>query len=184
MANEVIKNIVNEFKEMAENANRIKSKGFVNDKTGSSVLIDENGNVTVASSKNVQYKMKFAEGHATELSMESNTITNRKNLKTDEILVNNHKLNPQLWELTDMKRLYNDPTSAIGNLTMKGSVLVKTWEPYLQKWVLIRRPVRMPIFSNNLPIPDAPEEMGLNDATDISDEIQTMRNIDNSNKAW
>ena len=184
MSETISKNIVSELKERAEHANREKDKGFVNDKTGGSLLIDEQGNITVAASKTVQYKMKYSEGQATEISMQSNTITNRKNIVTDEIIINNHKLNPQLWQYTNYKRLYDDPTSAIGALTVNATVLVKTWEPTLEKWVLIRRPIRTPLFSNVLPIPDAPETMGMQEATDISKEIQSMRDIDKLNKRW
>lgn len=184
MSQGIIQNIVNEIKERAENANRSTDKGIVNDKTGSSIMLDQAGNVTIAASQTVQYKMKYSEGQATEISLQSNTITNRKNIQSDEIVVNKHKLNPQLWELTDMKRLYEDPTSAIGGLTMCTTALVKTWEPHLEKWVLIRRPVRTPIFSNLLPIPDVPAEMGLNEATNISEEITDMRNVDKLNNRW
>jgi hypothetical protein len=177
-------NIVNELKDRSENADRSKEKGLVNDKTGGSILIDQSGNVTIAASKTVQYKMNYSQGQVTEVSIQSNTITNRKNIQTDEIVMNKHKLNPQLWQLTDMKRYQGDPTSGIGNLTINGTVLVKTWEPTLEKWVLIRRSIRTPIFSNVLPIPDAPTAMGLNDATDISTEIQEMRNMDKLNGEW
>jgi hypothetical protein len=180
----IVENIVAELKDRAENADRTNEKGIVNDKTGGSLLIDQSGNVTIAASKTVQYKMNYSQGQTTEVSMQSNTITNRKNIQTDEITVNKHKLNPQLWQLTDMKRYQGDPTSGIGNLTMYGTVLVKTWEPTLEKWVLIRRPLRTPIFSNMLPIPDAPESMGLSDATDISTEIQQMRDMDKLNGEW
>lgn len=187
--NTIVKNIVNELKEKSENVDRTNQKGLVNDKTGSSIILDENGNVTIAPSKTVQYKMKYNEGQTTEISFQSNTITNRKNIKTDEIIINKHKLNNQLFELTDFKRIDGDPTSAIGNLTMMGTVLVKAWEPYLEKWVLIRRQVRIPIFSNMLPIPDVPATMGLvnedgTSATDVSKEITEMRTYDEQQKAF
>lgn len=161
--------ILNRLKERATFANRLTDKGIINENTGTSLRMNEAGNVTVASSKNVQYKMHYAKGQATELSYESNTITNRKNILTDEIIINKHKINPQLWNWTDMKKFQGDPTMAIGNLTMGGTVLVKAWEPTLQKWVLIRRPIRTPIFSNLLPLVGAHEGMGLDD--NISEEI-------------
>jgi hypothetical protein len=40
---------------------------------------------------------------------------------------------------------------------MTGTVLVKAWEPSLNKYVLIRRPMRMPVFSTTLDIPDTPD---------------------------
>lgn len=170
---EIKLNIVDRLKERAENADRQKEKGFINDKTGTSIRMSEDGNVAIVGSKNVQYRMSYATGHASEISMESNTVTNRKNIKMDELIINTHKFNPQLYELTDMKQYLSDPTQAIGNLTMWGTVLVKAWEPNLEKWVLIRRPIRTPIFSNLLDIPKAPDEMGLSD--NISDELIAMR---------
>lgn len=166
-------NIVDKLKEMSENANRAKDTGMVNENSGSSMRMDSKGNVTVAASRLVQYKLHYAHGHATEISLESNTITNRKNIKADEIVFNKHKFNPQVYELTDMKEYIGDKTSGIGNLTMGGTVLVKAWEPTLQKWVLIRRPIRTPLFSNMLDIQECPEGMDIID--NITDELEAMR---------
>ena len=165
--------IINEFKEKAENPNRTEDKGFVNDNTNSSILIKKNGDINIAASNTVQYKLKYDTGQRTEVSMQSNTITNRKNIVADDIVLNKHKLNPYLYELTDMKEYNNIPTLAIGNLTMMATVLVKCWEPNLQKWVLIRRPMRTPIFSNLLNVPDSPE--GMNVDTNISEELENCR---------
>lgn len=167
------KNIVNILKDKAENAKSSVEAGFVNEHTGSSILLDRSGNAIIAASKTVQYKLQYACGHATEISLESNTITNRKNIIADEIIINKHKLNSQLYELTDMKRYLNDPTQAVGNLTMYGTVLVKAWEPSLKKWVLIRRDIRTPLFSNMLNLPECPKAMDIED--NISDYIEEMR---------
>ena len=79
----IVKNIVNDLKEKSENLDRQLEKGIINENTGSSVSLNNNGDVTIAASQNVQYKMKYNEGQATEMSFQSNTITNRKNIKTD-----------------------------------------------------------------------------------------------------
>ena len=52
---------------------------------------------------------------------------------------------------------------------MNGTVLVKTWEPTLEKWVLIRRPIATTMFSSRLNIPSTPEqlEVDLNVMADI-----------------
>lgn len=162
--------IVNKFEERSLNANRTIDKGFVNTSTNSSVVINETGNVTVASSKNVQYKLNYASGLAKEVSYESQTVTNRKHIKTDEIIVNNHKMNPQIYDLTDMKVLYENTDWAIGNLTVNANVLVKAWEPNLQRWVLIRRPMRTPLFMNALGVAGVPEDMDIDD--NITNEIK------------
>jgi hypothetical protein len=91
---------------------------------------------------------------------------------TEEVVLNNHKLNPQIYDLADMKQVYDDPDKAIGNLTMLGTVLVKAWEPNLKKYVLIRRQIRVPIFSPKLNIPDAPEFFGLD--TDVTKEVKAI----------
>ena len=77
-----------------------------------------------------------------------------------------------------MKKYLNDPTTAIGNLTMSGTVLVKAWEPTLQKWVLIRRSIRTPIFSNLLNIPIVPDDMDIED--NIEDYIKEMQDAENN----
>lgn len=170
---ETKKNIVHILKEKAEHAKSSVETGFINEHTGSSILLDRNGNATIAASQTVQYKLQYACGHATEISLESNTITNRKNIIADEIILNKHKLNSQFFELTDIKRYLNDSTQAIGNLTVNGTVLVKAWEQSLKKWVLIRRDIRTPLFSNMLNLPECPKDMDIND--DISDYIEEMR---------
>jgi hypothetical protein len=161
--------LIDTLKDRDEQADRAYEKGVINPDTGASLILGKSGNVTVASSHNVQYKLNYASGTAREMSFQSDTITNRKNLKIDEILINGHKLNPQLYELTDMKQLYHDPNYAIGNLTVNATVLVKAWEPSLEKWVLIRRPIRTPVFMDSLGIPRAHEDMALND--NITSEI-------------
>lgn len=166
--------IVSKLEERSLNADRSVDKGFVNTSTNSSVVISENGNVTIASSKNVQYKLNYSSGLAKEISYQSQTVTNRKDLRTDELIVNNHKMNPQIYDLTDMKVLYGNTDWAIGNLTVNATVLVKAWEPNLERWVLIRRPMRTPLFMNALGIAGAPEDMDIDD--NITEEIEEANN--------
>lgn len=165
---------IDKIKRRSNQPDRQIEKGIINPDTGSSILMNQAGNVTVASSQNVQYKMNYSQGLAREVSFQSDTITNRKRIKADEIVINNHKLNPQVYELTDMKQLYGDPNYAIGNLTMCATVLVKAWEPNLKKWVLIRRPVRTPLFMNALAGATTPKEMDLDE--NISKEIDEIGN--------
>lgn len=144
--------------EEEEFASRIDNRGFINQKTGSGILVTENGDVDISSSKFTHYKLSNS-GISTERSIQSNTITNVKNLSVDNININRHRLNPALWELTDFKKTNGTKEQIVGNLNMTGTVLVKAWEPNLGRYVLIRRPMRMPIFSTTLNIPDAPENV-------------------------
>lgn len=168
--------LIDRLRERDEQPDRAYEKGIINPDTGASLMLGKTGNVTVASSHNVQYKLNYSSGLAREMSFQSDTITNRKRIKTDEIIINNHKLNPQIYELTDMKQLYHDPNYAIGNLTVNATVLVKAWEPNLEKWVLIRRPIRTPLFMNALDIARAPEDMAIDD--NITSEIKSIEKIE------
>jgi hypothetical protein len=167
---QTLENKVDQFKDKSQYMDRTVDKGIVNPKTGSSIGIRENGDITMASNTYAQYKLSHDSQMAIEISQQSHTITNRKSLEADEILVNKHKLNPQLYELTDFKQISGIEGSAVGNLTMMGTVLVKAWEPNLKKYVLIRRQVRIPIFSQLLNVPDTPESIGID--TDIANELK------------
>lgn len=164
--------ILEQIKDSTKFLDRRTDKGFVNEKTGASIGIRENGEVVVAASNTAQYKINPESGSATEVTLQSNTITNRKNIVADEIVMNRHKMNPQLVNLADINQLPGDPDKAMGNLTMFSTVLVKAWEPHLGRYVMIRRLARIPMFSPELNMPDAPEELGLD--TDISEELKKL----------
>lgn len=163
--------LLSEAKEYASYSDNTVDRGIINKENGSSILIRENGDISISPSVIAQQKYT-ANGHAIEQSIESETITVRKKIEADEVILNNHKLNPALYELTDMRVALNNETVAIGNLTLNTTVLVKAWEPTLQKWVLIRRPARMPMFSPVLNLADSPEQMSI--SSDISEEVLKM----------
>ena len=85
----------------------------------------------------------------------------------NDININRHKFNNQLIELSDFRNV-ND--NIIGGIMMNGTVLVKTYEHTLGKWVLMRRPISTPMFSQRLNIPLPPEQMEV-DNLDIMDDI-------------
>lgn len=172
--------LINKLKERNSYPDIANDKGIINKETGSSMIMNDVGHFTIASSKDVQYKLNHASGQSKEISLESKTITNRKTLKTDEVVLNNHKLNPHIYELTDMKRLYDDPNFAIGNLTMNATVLVKAWEPNLKKWVLIRRPMRTPLFYNDLGEAKIPLDLDIDN--NIVEEIELTNPDKKENK--
>lgn len=148
-----------ELTEDAEFLSRLTDRGLLNE-DGSGIAVDEKGNIDLSSSEYSQYKLDN-NGVATEVSMQSNTITNTKNIRVDNLAINRHRINPALWELTDFKKVDGSNAMVVGNLTMTGTVLVKAYEPNLKKYVLIRRPVRMPLFSTTLDVPDTPENLGV-----------------------
>jgi len=145
------------FKDKSLNPDRTSDRGIVNEENASSLIIKENGNIIISSDETSNIKIN--QEKIIETTNESVTISNRRFLNTDEVIINNQKMNPQLLELSDTKVLFDNPNDSIGNLMMDGTVLVKTWEPYLKKYVLIRRKIRTPLFSHKLNKPEAPEFM-------------------------
>lgn len=149
-----------------------KEKGLINERTKSSIVIRQNGQINLASTKYSQYKLNPS-GKTVEESLESVTVTNRKKFSVDDLVINEHKINPFLYELTDMKDIssYQNDHMLVGNFTVFGTVLVKAWEPELKRYVLIRRLARMPMFSPLLNVPE------INPGLNISDPLKVDHNI-------
>jgi len=159
---------------------RGEERGLINEKTGSSVVVRENGQINLSAGHYAQYKINPS-GKSIEQTLESSIITNRRRMTIDELVVNDHKFNPQLWELTDFKKI-NLPTNEatiVGNLCMSGTVLTKSWDFNLKRYVLIRRPWRGPVFSNLLNVPTIKSSMHIYDPLQVDDEI-----LANSDKGY
>lgn len=155
------------FQDKQLNPDRTKDRGMINEENGSSMMIKENGDIHLSS--NETSNIKINQDKIIETTTESTTICNRRIVQTDEVIINNQKMNPQILELSDTKVLFNNPKDAIGNLMMDGTVLVKTWEPNLNKYVLMRRKIRTPLFSHKLNAPQAPEFLDT-----VSNYIQSL----------
>lgn len=163
---------LSDLENKAKNLNRMTEKGLINESIGSSAIVRDNGQINLTASTSSQYKLN-PNGQSIEQTLESNTISVRKNFSVNELIINNHKLNPDLYELTDFKTrdILPGQDVIIGNLCVYGSVLVKAWEPNLKRYVLIRRPVRMPMFSNKLNAPS------INGGLNIDDPLKNTENI-------
>ena len=165
---------------MAENKsdlfNNIKNKtgkadltgdvGIVNPESNASIVAREDGNINLTADEYTQIKMDRSSSAILQTSLTSITNSVIKEINATDIKVNNHKFNNQLIELTDFRNVNGN---ILGNIMMNGTVLVKTWEPNLEKWVLIRRTISTAMFSNRLNIPNTPEqlEVDLNVLEDI-----------------
>lgn len=163
---------LSDLENKAKNLNRMTEKGLINESIGSSAIVRDNGQINLTASTSSQYKLN-PNGQSMEQTLESNTISVRKNFSVNELIINNHKLNPDLYELTDFKTrdILPGQDVIIGNLCVCGSVLVKAWEPNLKRYVLIRRPVRVPMFSNKLNTPS------INSGLNINDPLKNTENI-------
>ena len=167
------KPVFQEIVDKSENLDRRIDKGIVNNKTGSSVAIRDDGQINLSASLTGQYKVS-PNGKAEEISLESMTKTNRKSFLVDDFVINNHKMNPQLWEMTDYRQLFGDSKFAAGGLTLFGTVLVKAWEPNLKRYVLIRRLARMPAFGREM------NTAKINDALNIKDSTVVQNTYDSA----
>lgn len=149
----------------AKNLSRMNEKGIINEQTGSAIVVRENGQINLTSSTSSQFKMN-PEGTIVDQSIESHTIAVRKKFKVNNVILNEHKLNPDLYEITDFKErsLIANERVTIGNFCINGSALVKSWEPNLKRYVLIRRPVRIPMFYNQLNTPEVNTGLNFTDA--------------------
>ena len=145
MANK--ENLFNETVINTKRASRQTDEYTINRDSGANITAKGDGSTTMVSGIYAQYKADKNSGVATEVSLQSNTITVQKDIIANDITINRHKLNSQLYEFTNFK---NNRGTIMGNMMMESTILVKCWEPTLQQYVLIRRPARFPVFSNLL----------------------------------
>ena len=139
-----------------------------------SVALKDDGTISLAAGT-ISHLELDPGGNLTVENVDTSVKTNFFSVEADDIVVNNHKLNQKIYELADFKKVYNiyDGTTHIaGNLAMLGTVLVKAWEPNLQRYVLVRRQINMPVFSPD--IAGANVNPGLNITPDI-DFIRKFR---------
>ena len=143
---------------------KTNEQGFVNEATGASVVLRRDGLIGLAASDHSQIHVSPA-GQITQVSLENRTVTNRKLIETDDLVINNHKLNPFLYETADLRQVMHNENTAIGGFTMLGTVMVKAWDQDLKRYVMIRRLVRTPMFSPTLNLPEIPAGMNVADPT-------------------
>lgn len=141
--------------------------GIVNPDSGASIVARSDGNINIAADEFTQIKVDKNASAIISNSLSSTTNSVMKEVNARDISVNKHKFNNQLIELTDFRNVNGN---IIGNMLMNGTVLVKTWEPSLEKWVLIRRPISTMMFSNRLNVPTSPEQLEVN--LDVLEDIK------------
>lgn len=176
------KSKLNLFDIVQKKSNKIdpsKDIALYNKNSKLSVVYKADGSMSTSNGFFAQYKNDSESGVATEISLQSNTITVQKDIVTKDLSINCHKFNSQLYELTNMKQVMN---TSIGNLTMMGTVLVKTYEPTLKKWVLMRRQVRMPVFSNLLDSAVVDDRLDLDLSNSYDQLIKYKIDLSNNDK--
>lgn len=94
-------------------------------------------------------KFSIDRGSISSISQTHRIKANRIYLDCDELIINGHKLNNRIIELADFRELPDKSNSIIGDFMVRGTVLVKSWEPNLDRYVLIRREIFMPLFGQS-----------------------------------
>lgn len=163
--------------DLAAGLNRIKNKSQFGTRTQDVTLVNHAGantsirlgknQINEASSQNVSNKLNAKQ--AIQTSFEEKHVTNRLKLDTYEMVVNGHKLNPNLWEYSDFKKytdMYNE-IHAVGFFCTEGTILTPSWDAQLHRYVLIRRRCRMPLFSPKNNVPDILKTLNIEDPTKV-----------------
>lgn len=158
--------LLTRIREKVLNLSRINERGIVNKKGNSSIAMRESGDINVVASKFAQQKTS-AEGKNANVSTQEITITNTKKLTIDELIINNHKFNNLLFEYTDPKMVNGDKEKIVTGLAMQATVLTKSWEPTLKRYVMIRRPARFNVFSPEINIADVPKNLSIETAMQV-----------------
>lgn len=170
-------NLINQIKNKYRHIKVVSDRALVNRDMNASISMKQDGSVNIIGGDYAQIKADSQSGLINEISIQHTVSTVQFNVSANDVTVNNHKLNSQLYELTDYKQIGKE--DAIGGLTMDGYIMVKTWEPNLQKYVLIRRQARLPMFSYLLNAAGAPNNFEMEDNA-MKDVKQYKSQIDNS----
>lgn len=169
------KPLLQRIKDRVKNLSRGKEKGIIHSKTKASFVMRDNGDISTVASKFAQSKLNSS-GFSTDVSTQDVTITNTKKISADEIILNNHKFNNMLFEYTDLKKVHSNEHKLITGLSLESTVLTKSWEPDLGRYVMIRRPARFAMFSPELNLADVPENLSID--TGIEKEFKDMVDIE------
>lgn len=158
--------LFNTVKDKTSKVDASSDISMVNPTSEAAISIRDNGDINISSGDYVQYKIDKNNSSIIENSLSNVTNTVIKEINATDMNINKHKFNNQLIDLTDFRNVNGN---IIGGMMFNGTVLVKTWEPTLERWVLIRRPISTAMFSNRLNIPSSPEqfELDLNVLEDI-----------------
>lgn len=152
-----------EYEETSRHPHRINDWAM---KRGTaSIVIKENASVGISTGNDTKFSVDNSAINS--ISHTHRIKANRIYLDFDEIIFNGHKLNNRIFELADFRELSDDPGSVIGDFMVKGTVLVKSWEPNLGRYVLIRRDIIMPLFGKNTTLVEIADGLKLKDPTKL-----------------
>lgn len=140
----------------------------LNNQNGS-VSLRADGQINISPSNAAQIKAN-PNGTVESISLQEIITTNKLRINSDEIIVDNHKYNRKLYDFADYKKVLDTEvsqrTGTVGGLTMLGTVLTRSWDHNLNRYVMVRRLVNIPVFSPSLGIPKVHPGLKLNSIMD------------------
>jgi hypothetical protein len=146
-----------------------------------SAVVKNDGQVNI--SAGLTQRKASPNGIISDIALETSVQSVTHKISSDDIVVNNHKLNNKFYELTGYKEVLNDGRKnyqcVVGNFTVLGTVLTKCWEPHLQKYVLIRRLANVPVYSPAMGAPEVLEGLKINPNTDKIQDLRKELNLVN-----
>lgn len=161
------------LQEKQEVVTRGKEFGLFNNEAF--MVVKEDGSL-IQSVNKTNTKMMH-EDKQNEVTTEKVLIANRDNKTIDDFVLNYQKFNMQLPEISDTCILFENSNKTIGSFTLDGTVLVKAWDMELNRYVLIRRRIRTPMFSTMLDAPAPQEGLNLDIAQMTSLDINLAQKI-------
>ncbi len=165
-------NLFNDSVQKSTMATLGDDKGFINPLAKTSIVSRASGSTNIVSGIYAQLKCDRASGVVTEVALHSVVNAVQRELSVSDLIINRHKLNSQLYEFTNLK---SNLGTIMGNLTVDATVLVKTWEPNLEQYVLIRRPARFPVFSHLLDAYEIDERLKLDLDDVFAEDITSFK---------
>lgn len=170
-------NIIARIKKDVANTKAGIEKALVNKHSKSSLTMREDGDITLASNTKTQMKLDN-NGKSLDMTQDSITIANRRTLEVEDIVINNHKMNPQLLYYTDGVSVLDDADSYVSSFQMQGSVMVKAWDASSKKYKMIRRPANLSMFSPRLNTAQIPKDLGVPDT--VKEQIEEIASTNQS----
>ena len=170
MASKSKSNLFDLAVKVSSNAKRGSDKGIINKKAESTVTVKDTGTVSLSSGMYAQMKCDKESGVTSEKALQSFLSAVQREMTINDLIINRHKFNTQLFEFTNFK--YNRGT-AMGDLMVNTTMLVKAWDSTLQQFVLIRRPAYFSVFGNVLTGYTVDDRLELSE--DMSEDFAEMK---------
>ena len=161
---------------ISSNARKGVDKGIISSNAQSSIIMKDEGTLSMSSGMYAQLKCDKNSGITSEVAIQSFLNAVQREITVNDLIINRHKFNNQLFELTNLKA---NMGTAMGDIMMQSTILVKAWDSTLEEFVLIRRPAYLHMFGNMLDgyIVDERLDIDENMTEDMAEMLKTLNDF-------